>query len=191
MKSSTYQRPSQYHNQPYLLYGPHEDDTTIWCGYVFLCLKKAWRYPMMDQCYFSFANCPSLDIMEFSLTFRSYQNTHAHTNKRFDSWIPSKVLVLKCPQKKKQNLSMLCLLKCQYGCCLLALFKAPGFNPSRANHPLKSKSPEWTWDSPVIPGSEALSGCLSLGPFLAVFFIFRRFLSLASTLINNFDVKTT
>lgn len=28
MKSSTYQRPSQYHNQPYLLYGPHEDDTT-------------------------------------------------------------------------------------------------------------------------------------------------------------------
>lgn len=67
----------KYHNQPYLLYGPHKDNTTRNGAVTFVTSSCAWRYPLKDQCNLSFTtsfNGDQFDVQELS--------KHAHTNRR-------------------------------------------------------------------------------------------------------------
>lgn len=54
----------KYHNQPYLLYGPHEDNTTRNGAVTFVMSSCAWRYPLMDQCH-------SLYVFQWRSVWRS------------------------------------------------------------------------------------------------------------------------
>lgn len=116
-------------------------DTNVICHshFVFPLIFSLWR---MDWC----------DVQELS------KRTSTQTNK---SWSPSKVSVLKCPQEKSEFVHVVPFVAWfQYGCCWLALFKAPGFIPEGRFLVWKARALNGHETHPWLQTLTPLSGCL-------------------------------